>query len=46
MRNQQAQRQSRREQMIPYRNHERYSDPTAFLALRNIVREEKRKSKA
>ena len=25
---------------IDYRNHERYADPTAFAALRNIIREE------
>ena len=26
---------------IDYRNHERYADPTAFAALRNIMREER-----
>ena len=45
MRNRQEQRRLRREQMVSYHNHERYSDPTAFLAIRNIVKEEKRKPK-
>ena len=30
-----------REETIPYRNSERYSDPTAFYAMQNIVRKQK-----
>ena len=47
MKNRIKQRQNLRmkEQMISYQNHERYSDPTAFLAVRNIVKEENRKSR-
>ena len=29
-----------REEPIPYRNSERYADPTAFYAMQNIVREQ------
>ena len=45
MRNRQRQRKPGKEQMVSYHNHERYSDPTAFLAIRNIVKEERRKPK-
>lgn len=43
-----SKRQNRRpgNQMVSYRNHERYSDPTVFLAIRNIARSESRKTKA
>ena len=30
-----------REESISYRNSERYADPTAFYAMRNIVREQR-----
>ncbi len=30
-----------REEPIPYRNSERYADPTAFQAMQNIVREQR-----
>lgn len=33
---------SMREESIPYRNSEQYADPTAFYAVQNIVREEKK----
>ena len=35
-----------REQPISYYNSERYADPTAYFAIRNIVREERRRARA
>ena len=32
--------------MVSFKNHENYNDPTAYFALRNVVRSEKRKQKA
>ena len=51
MRNREKQREPRRkygkrtERMVSYYNHERYADPTAFMAINNVVRESRGKSR-
>ena len=43
MKNRNRQRENRRNKnWVGYYNHERYADPTAYQALNNIIREEKR----
>lgn len=46
MKNRARQRRNRqyREEMISYRNHEHYADPTAYYAIRNIVKEGQKRS--